>query len=117
MVDEVGSDKVVFGDCDLAISKLEPYLGKVLKNDPTQGWIGSTEWLCYDAEAEIDVDFLRYLLLLPQMLEAYRCLQSGKRHARFNEADFLDLLVPDFDEDDTSRIAEAVRVWSKRYRI
>ena len=115
-VDELGSDKVVFGDAALAISKLEPYLGKVLKNDPAEGWVGSTEWLPYDlTDSAADVDFVRYLLLLPEMLRAYRCLQSGKRHARFIESDFLDLLVPAVPEDRQREIAETAR--EKEMRI
>lgn len=109
-VDELGSDKVIFGDADLAISKLEPYLGKVLKNDPAEDWVGSTEWLPYNiTDSAVDVDFVRYLLLLPEMLQAYRCLQSGKRHARFTESDFLDLRVPSFPEEQQEEIARTVR--------
>lgn len=109
-VEELGSDKVVFGNADFAISKLEPYLGKVLKNDPDEDWVGSTEWLPYVlTEDAADTDYVRYLLLLPEMLDAYRCLQSGKRHARFNESDFLDLLVPAADEEEQEQIAETAR--------
>ena len=35
-MDSIGSDKVSFEGCQLAISKLEPYLGKVLI-DPPEG--------------------------------------------------------------------------------
>lgn len=34
-----------------------------------------------------------YLMLLPEMCEAYRRLQSGKRHARLSPAEMLDLLI------------------------
>ena len=109
-VDELGSDKIVFGEADLLISKLEPYLGKVLKNDPAQRWLGSTEWLPFRVRAEVeDVDFVRYLLLLPQMLEAYRCLQSGKRHARMVEGDFLALRVPRFTQRAQQQIGARCR--------
>ena len=108
--DELGSDKLEFGDADLAISRLEPYLGKVLKNDPSQRWIGSTEWLLYNLSNTVrDADYVRYLLLLPEMLEAYRCLQSGKRHARFAEIDFLDLLVPHISPDNQTKLADFAR--------
>ena len=38
-----------------------------------------------------------YLLMLPDMCDAYRRLQSGKRHARFDPKEFLNLktIIPD----------------------
>ena len=106
-VDELGSDKIEFGDCDLAISKLEPYLGKVLVNDPEKNWIGTPEWLTYTISSRVeDIDYLRFLLLTPEMLEAYRCLQSGKRHARMTEADFLALRVPEHSGEVQKSIAD-----------
>jgi type I restriction enzyme M protein len=109
-VDELGSDKVVFGDASLAVSKLEPYLGKIIVNQPEAEWIGSTEWLLFNlAQPDLDAEYVRYLLLLPEMLDAYRCLQSGKRHARFTEDDFLDLLVPDIDSEAQQRLADTAR--------
>jgi len=109
-VEEVGSDKIVFGDSEIAISKLEPYLGKVFINNPSLAWIGSTEWLTYQTASEdVDVDYVKHLLLLPSMLEAYRCLQSGKRHARFNERDFLDLQVPRLSAGEIAELAQKAR--------
>lgn len=108
-VDVVGSEKIEFGSADLLISKLEPYLGKVLRNDPSQNWIGSTEWLPYNVADGVDVDYVRYLLLHPGMLEAYRCLQSGKRHARFSEADFLSLQIPALPPVEQALVAAGAR--------
>jgi len=106
-VDELGSDKIEFGDSDLAISKLEPYLGKVLINEPKEEWIGSPEWLTYTITSNVyDIDYIRFLLLTPEMLEVYRCLQSGKRHARLSEADFLALKIPVRDKSQQEKIAE-----------
>src|SRR5262249_38925562 len=34
LVEEIGSDRVKFEGCELAISKLEPYLGKILIDPP-----------------------------------------------------------------------------------
>lgn len=122
-IDELGSDKIEFGESDLAISKLEPYLGKVLINQPEQEWIGSPEWLTYKATSEVfDLDYLRFLLLTPQMLEVYRCLQSGKRHARLSEADLLALIVPKASKKDQVEIAKTSRrkmndILSKREEI
>jgi type I restriction enzyme M protein len=105
-VDELGSDKIEFGESDFAISKLEPYLGKIFINKPEEEWIGSPEWLTFKITEKVkDKDYLRFLLLTPEMLEVYRCLQSGKRHARLSEADFLSLKIPDISPSAQSEIA------------
>lgn len=105
-VDEIGSDKIEFGDSDIAISKLEPYLGKVIINSKEEEWIGSPEWLTYKLSSRVyDIDYLRFLLLTPEMLEVYRCLQSGKRHARLSEADLLSITVPEKSEIEQRKIA------------
>lgn len=122
-VDELGSDKIEFGESELAISKLEPYLGKVLINQAAKEWIGSPEWLTYKTTCEIyDIDYLRFLLLTPEMQEVYRCLQSGKRHARLSEADLLALIVPKKSKKEQKKIAKAIRekvdgILSKRKEI
>ncbi|WP_166373357.1 N-6 DNA methylase [Psychromonas sp. SA13A] len=105
-IDELGSDKIEFGDSDIAISKLEPYLGKVLINNVEEEWIGSPEWLTYKKSLKVhSLDYLRFLLLTPEMLEVYRCLQSGKRHARLAEADLLSLKIPEKNKKEQTQIA------------
>jgi type I restriction-modification system DNA methylase subunit len=96
VVDTIGSDKIRFQGCDLAISKLEPYLGKIIIN-PSAESIGSTEWIGLKITTEMPASVAAYLLMLPDMCEAYRRLQSGKRHARFEPDEFLHLCtqVPD----------------------
>ena len=42
---EVGSDKLDFADCDLVLNRLEPYLGKIVINDVSKGYVGTTEWI------------------------------------------------------------------------
>ncbi len=91
-VDSIGSQKVIFKGCQLAISKLEPYLGKVLINPPEDA-IGSTEWIGLCPREGLPVEFVAHLLMLPGLCEAYRRLQSGKRHARFDPTELLDLLA------------------------
>lgn len=92
-VDEIGSDKILFDGCELAISKLEPYLAKVLIEPPANA-LGSTEWVGLKRrDSEIPLLVLAYLLMLPDMREAYRRLQAGKRHARLNPQEFLSLKV------------------------
>ena len=92
LVDTIGSQKVRFADCQLAISKLEPYLGKVLIDPPTNA-LGSTEWVGLNCTTDLPLEFVAYLLMLPDLCETYRRLQSGKRHARFDPREFLDLRV------------------------
>jgi type I restriction enzyme M protein len=92
IVDQLGSDKVRFTLCDLAISKLEPYLAKVIIS-PTDGDLGSTEWIGLKLRRPFPLTLAAYLLMLPHMCEAYRRLQSGKRHARFDPEEFLNLRI------------------------
>ena len=108
LVDIIGSDKVSFQNCQLAISKLEPYLGKVLLYPPEDA-IGSTEWVGLKTKKGLPLEFVAHLLMLPGLCDAYRRLQSGKRHARFDPKEFLDLTVeiPPFSE--IARIQEQVK--------
>lgn len=92
MIDSIGSDKVIFSGCDIVISKLEPYLGKAIISPPPEA-IGTTEWVGLKCNPSSSVKQLGYCLLLPQLLDAYRRLQSGKRHARFDIDEVLELKV------------------------
>lgn len=90
-VSMIGSDKVEFSGADLVVSKLEPYLGKCIIN-PEEEAIGTTEWVglkCKKSSPRI----VGYLLSLPQMREAMRMLQSGKRHARMDAKELLQLKI------------------------
>ena len=90
--DSIGSDKVMFDGSDIVISKLEPYLGKVIINPPSEA-IGTTEWVGLKCRPSESAKQLGYCLMLPQLLDAYRRLQSGKRHARFDIDEMLELKV------------------------
>jgi type I restriction enzyme M protein len=92
IVDIIGSDKVKFENCHLLFSKLEPYLGKIIIH-PDPDNIGSTEWVGLQVTTNLPHSVAAYLLMLPEMCEAYRRLQSGKRHARFDPKELLDLKV------------------------
>src|SRR5439155_13426753 len=95
VVDEVGSDKIEFGDADIIFSKLEPYLAKAVLNDPAQEYIGSTEWLTLKVNREVAMPtYMWAFLLSPAARRAFRALQSGKRHARIHTSDFANILVP-----------------------
>jgi len=106
-VDIIGSDRVKFVDSDLLISKLEPYLGKiVIKPNPEN--IGSTEWIGLRITRSIPHNVVAYLLMLPEMCEAYRRLQSGKRHARFDPKEFLSLKVQLPDETSFDSLDQSI---------
>ena len=63
-VDEAGSDKMSFGNCDLVISRLEPYLGKIVLNDPEKDYLGTTEWIPIKFDgSRLLAEFWRYLFL------------------------------------------------------
>jgi type I restriction enzyme M protein len=91
-VDTIGSDKVRFDGAELLFSKLEPYLGKVIIGPP-EGAIGSTEWIGLNRVTDYPLLTIAYLLMVPSMCEAYRRLQSGKRHARLDPEEMLHLRV------------------------
>lgn len=92
---EVGSDKLDFADCDLVLNRLEPYLGKIVINDVSKGYIGTTEWIPLKLDAHrAKPTFLKYLLLLPQFLNSFGLLTSGKRHARLSQIDLRNMTIP-----------------------
>ena len=60
--------------------------------NPEEEAIGTTEWVglkCKKSSPRV----VGYLLSLPQMREAMRMLQSGKRHARMDAKELLQLKI------------------------
>lgn len=81
--DYIGSNKVVFGDAEIVISKLETNKGHILLNDKSKKYIGTTELIPYRVDGKIaDKVYLRYLLLSKELLEKLKYLVSGKTHHR-----------------------------------
>lgn len=91
-VDEIGSDKVSFTGVDIAISKLRPYLTKLIIR-PDQSAIGSSEWVGLKCSDGVNPLAIGYMLMLPQFKETYRRLMSGKQHPRFDIKELLELEV------------------------
>ncbi len=56
-VEEIGSDKVLFGDADIVISKIDPYLAYVFINNKSKNFIGTTELVPFELNANIDVHY------------------------------------------------------------
>lgn len=94
-VDTVGSDKVVFGDADLIISKIDPYLGYIILNEKEKPYIGSSELIPFDVDKDkAKPEFVRYLLLSNDYLRKSEFLMYGKRHPRIHTDDLLHIRVP-----------------------
>lgn len=90
-------------------SKLEPYLRKVILNDLEDDLIGSSEWVPLRVKNATEREWLWALLLSEEAGKAFRCLQSGKRHARIGMGDFGSILVPDVPPRIQRRAVEAMR--------
>jgi restriction endonuclease S subunit len=93
-VNEIGSDKVVFGKADLLYSHIDPFLGHVILNDKKKPYIGTTELIPLHAKEDTDPRYIRYLLLSRNFLDASRYLMYGKRHPRIHVIDMMNLKVP-----------------------
>lgn len=95
VVAEIGSDKVVFGDCDLLVGKLRPYLGYAVLNDKDKPYIGTTELLPFSVNDDLTMPgYLRYLLLSRDFLHVSSMLMYGKEHPRIHPGDLLAIRVP-----------------------
>lgn len=97
IADSLNSDKTLLSDCDIFVSKLGMTRGYIyLKPKAKAPLIGSSEFIPYKLRDNKNGLFYLYLLLMPQMRNAYRCLETGKTpsHKRVNPADFLKICVP-----------------------
>ncbi len=110
LVDEVGSDKIEFGAADIVFSKLEPYLCKAFLNDPDAAYIGSTEWVPLIVNDDVAVkEYVWAFLVSPIAKTVFRLLQSGKRHARINLEDFLNIRLPVVPKPQQSATVKAIK--------
>lgn len=115
VVTEVGSDKLDFSDCNLVFNRLEPYLGKIIINDRSKRYIGTTEWVPLKLdEKRVRALFLKYLLLLPQFLHSFALLKSGKRHARIAHIDFHNIFIPLLSNEQQAEIERKLVLIEKR---
>jgi hypothetical protein len=107
-VESVASTKVDLNGADLLFSKLEPYLGKIIIAPPA-GAIGSMEWIGLKLKNSLPASAAAYLLMLPETCEALRRLQSGKRHARLQPTEMLELKIELPPREEWSEIDRRVR--------
>lgn len=93
LIEEDGAvdlDKVVLKGVDFALSRLRPYLGKFIMN-LAPDLIGSSELVGLKLEDGISFLKINLFLSLPEFREAFRMLQTGKRHPRLKLDDLLEL--------------------------
>ncbi|MBD5383520.1 MAG: hypothetical protein HDR72_00795 [Ruminococcaceae bacterium] len=102
LVETLNSDKIILTDCDIFVSKLGMPRGYIYLNPKTKSeLIGSSEFIPYKLKDISNKYFYLYLLLMPQIRHAYRCLETGKTpsHKRVNPAEFLKIKVPVFTKE------------------
>ena len=93
IITEIGSDKTVFGDSDILISKLMPQMGHIILNDPNKKYIGTTELLGFKIiNSNVNKKYLLYILLAVR--NSFEYLTSGKTHPRMQVSDLLRIKIP-----------------------
>lgn len=120
IVSEIGSDKVLFGDADIVISKIDPYLAYIFINDKSKNYIGSTEILPFKLLSnEVGVHYLKYLLLSHDYIQKSALLMYGKRHPRIHHKDLLAIKIPVPKQEIQEQIVSEIQAReqkSDRYR-
>lgn len=97
-VDKIESDKIEFGDCDLLISKIDPFLGHVIINQKNKRYIGTPEFIpLFVDTTKLNTQFLQYVLLSNNFLELSKKLMAGKRQPRINKYELFGLKIPEVD--------------------
>lgn len=109
-VDKIESDKIVFGDADLLISKIDPFLGHVILNKKGKEFIGTTEFMSLKFKRNDNQDFIKFLLLSDAYLQITRYVLSGKRQPRINYYDLLSLKIPDISETEQKITSDRINV-------
>lgn len=112
IVDEIGSDKVVFGDCDIITGKLRPYLGYTIINDKDKPYIGTTELLPFKIKdrSKAIAQYIQYMLLSQDYIGKSEFLMSGKEHPRIHPSDLLNIKIPIPDIKIQEKIVEEIKV-------
>jgi restriction endonuclease S subunit len=94
-VEEIGSDKVLFGDADIIISKIDPYLAYVFINDKSKNYIGTTELVPFKLiNNNVNIHYLKYCLLSNEHITKSALIMYGKRHPRIHIKDLLSIKIP-----------------------
>jgi type I restriction enzyme S subunit len=94
-VEEIGSDKVLFGDAEIIISKIDPYLAYVFINDKSKNYIGTTELVPFKLiSKDVNINYLKYCLLSNEYITKSALIMYGKRHPRLHIRDLLAIKIP-----------------------
>jgi len=115
VVNEIGSDKVCFEDCDLVTSKIDPYLGYTILNDPEKIYIGTTELLPFRVNKDrARTEYVKYILLSYEYLAKSSLLMYGKRHPRIHPLDLLNIKTPCPDLGTQDKLIEEIKAQEDR---
>ena len=94
-VDKIDSDKILFGEADILIPKLRPYLGGTFLNQKEKDLIGTPEFLPYSVDGnKLLKEYLKYILLSKDFLNLVSYLSSGKEHPRISSYDLESIEIP-----------------------
>jgi hypothetical protein len=108
-VEELASDKLIFGGADLLTTRLRPYLGKTIINVKDRPLVGTTEWIPLKLNHKLLHPLIaKYYLLHPRYVDNAERLLSGKEHPRVAEADILALRIPFPDEREQQELVKVI---------
>lgn len=94
-VSKIDSDKVLFGEADILIPKLRPYLGGTFLNQKDKDLMGTPEFLPYSVDGKkLQKEYLKYILLSKDFLNLVSYLSSGKEHPRISSYDLESIEIP-----------------------
>jgi restriction endonuclease S subunit len=110
VITEIGSDKTYFNGCDLITTKLRPYLGYTILNNPALELIGTTELLPFKVDKDLAYhEYIKYLLLSHEYLEKSSFLMHGKEHPRIHPLDLLSIKIPLPDLETQKKIVAEIQ--------
>jgi len=112
-VKKIGSNKIIFGNADILIPKLRPYLGHVFLNEKDKNMIGTPEFLPYCVnKEELNAEYLKYILLSNNFLKLVKFLLSGKEHPRITTYDLESIKIPlpknEKNQEEQNRLIEII---------
>ena len=101
------------GEADLCIHSIS---GTVLRNEPTARWIGTTHWLRFmvNSDTVADVDYIRHMLLTPEMQAACKDVSYGMTMTYLPPAELLELQVPRKTRTEQKKIGAKLRADLKK---
>jgi type I restriction enzyme S subunit len=110
VVDEIGSEKLLFADADILTTKLRPYLGKTILNEFEKEAIGTIEWIPLKVNKKIiKKEYLFYILLSGFYAEKSVFLMSGKNHPRIKPDILFNFQIPNISLSEQQRIVDEIK--------